>query len=591
MKNLSLILFLFFSFHLNSQNVFVVKQAILGEKFEIHQLSLASDTSLILQFKFESNNGCSDVAIAPNGTFYGIGDNKIYEINPSDETTTTLKDIPLSGFATSLVCDNNNNLYSLKTNGMLHKYNILNNTLEEIFQFQSGTPGDLTFYKGNLIFQASWDGNLKAFNLDNQSLVTIRCMENPINNLQQNIFGLSNNSDDCESLSIIAATSANDLYEMDIANGTIKYLELSNPFLYLKTPFLGLASSNEHLSSTCSFQFTNVDCTTPDDSDFFILGKTPIENVYHIYSLNPDQSLTFQYEFYSEFGCSDIAYTLNGFLYGIGTDSPATLFKINPIAGKAQKLISYPSNKIIETIVSNTNTSIYAIDQNGLVHVYDIFCNQLSFLTSMGHAPTNNLALQNDYLLFQSKMDGNIKAFDIINSALLNILCLEPPYNNTLTGGFIGLSNNFPDCELNKLTVFTNQNIRFELDLDTDIISQIPLNINDLGDNVTIQGTAYDNSCSAVSSNIYTDVICSSAVENIAGKFKINIFPNPVNDIFTIVSDTKIERIKIYDTLGRVWKNIKLTSNNINVEDLSQGVYFLEIHTEFGKVVRKIIKE
>ncbi len=592
-KSLFFLIFFISPFFLVAQNTYVVKRVNGEAIYEIYQLNLTPEPTLTFQFQFNPNTtDCNDIAISPSGKFYGVGYGGIYEISQTNGGVTFLQEIPLTGINTTLVCSNEDILYVLNSAGYLYQYDIENGLLEEIAQLEGGSPGDITFYKGNLVFPSSVDGNIKAYNLANQSLVTIHCMAHPLNNSGQGYFGFSNNEETCESLSFIGATTANELYEIDIANNTISHIELTNPFLELKTLFLGTASTTEHFSSNCSHQFSNIDCAPKDTSSFFVLGKTTTENIFHIYSLNPDQTLTFKYEFYSEFGCSDIAYVPTGIIYGIGTDDPATLFKINPISGKVQELVKYPAGKTIESIVSDYYTSIYSIDQEGRLHIYDIYCNSLNtFFSPFGHAPATDLAFQNKNIIFQSKVDGNIKAINVDVGSFANILCLNPPYNDTANGGFIGLGNDFTNCELNKLTAFNHENTMYEINFDSEMVFQLPLNLTGLAEDATIQGTAYNNLCSQAESEVLPNIICETAVVDLVENIQLTLFPNPVKDVLQIRTDIEINQISVYDVKGRLCKDISDLSDKVNLEWLSSGVYLLEIHTELGRVVKKVVKE
>jgi Secretion system C-terminal sorting domain len=71
----------------------------------------------------------------------------------------------------------------------------------------------------------------------------------------------------------------------------------------------------------------------------------------------------------------------------------------------------------------------------------------------------------------------------------------------------------------------------------------------------------------------------------------IKIFPNPSSTIFKIVSDTKVNKITLFDALG---KEILIQSQNnseVNVEKLSKGIYLIEIISENEKIYRKFIKD
>jgi hypothetical protein len=71
----------------------------------------------------------------------------------------------------------------------------------------------------------------------------------------------------------------------------------------------------------------------------------------------------------------------------------------------------------------------------------------------------------------------------------------------------------------------------------------------------------------------------------------IKIFPNPSSTIFKIVSDTKIDKITLFDTLGKEILTQTQNNNEFNVENLSKGIYLIEIHSENEKIYKKFIKE
>ena len=52
-----------------------------------------------------------------------------------------------------------------------------------------------------------------------------------------------------------------------------------------------------------------------------------------------------------------------------------------------------------------------------------------------------------------------------------------------------------------------------------------------------------------------------------------------------------IEEIKIFDYLGKEVLKQTIINNEINVENLSKGIYIVEIHSGNGTVYKKFIKE
>lgn len=69
-----------------------------------------------------------------------------------------------------------------------------------------------------------------------------------------------------------------------------------------------------------------------------------------------------------------------------------------------------------------------------------------------------------------------------------------------------------------------------------------------------------------------------------------NIYPNPASDYVKINSDVNfVNEANIYDMTGRCVKNTIINDANttINIEDLNQGVYFININ---GKVEKLIVE-
>ncbi|AUC82191.1 T9SS type A sorting domain-containing protein [Lacinutrix sp. Bg11-31] len=67
------------------------------------------------------------------------------------------------------------------------------------------------------------------------------------------------------------------------------------------------------------------------------------------------------------------------------------------------------------------------------------------------------------------------------------------------------------------------------------------------------------------------------------------VYPNPVKDILKINSQVDFDSILIFNITGQFVKEIK-GSNNINIEDLDAGIYFVKLEYNEAHYVRKIIK-
>ncbi len=84
----------------------------------------------------------------------------------------------------------------------------------------------------------------------------------------------------------------------------------------------------------------------------------------------------------------------------------------------------------------------------------------------------------------------------------------------------------------------------------------------------------------------------TSLVSNNESRFVI--YPNPVNDRLYIEAENEIEEVAVYDVYGRV-QNLRNSEtqklrNSIDVSNLKSGIYFVEVKTKEGNIVRRIIK-
>jgi uncharacterized repeat protein (TIGR01451 family) len=83
-----------------------------------------------------------------------------------------------------------------------------------------------------------------------------------------------------------------------------------------------------------------------------------------------------------------------------------------------------------------------------------------------------------------------------------------------------------------------------------------------------------------------------STDENKMSTFKL--YPNPVSNVLTIENNEPFDSIKIYDINGRILKTISSSNEKqlpIDVNDLTQGMYFIEIQSGSKKHNQKFIKK
>lgn len=65
------------------------------------------------------------------------------------------------------------------------------------------------------------------------------------------------------------------------------------------------------------------------------------------------------------------------------------------------------------------------------------------------------------------------------------------------------------------------------------------------------------------------------------------VYPNPVQDNFSITVDSTIRTVKIYTVLGKEVARFE-KQDNYNISSLKKGIYLLYVETSVGSSVRKL---
>lgn len=116
-----------------------------------------------------------------------------------------------------------------------------------------------------------------------------------------------------------------------------------------------------------------------------------------------------------------------------------------------------------------------------------------------------------------------------------------------------------------------------------------PIAANGNGSYLQLTSTSLDN-------NLASSWVASSAPletsEFDLNEASITIYPNPGKYLLTIQSQINIDRLEWCDIYGKVVKSLPVNSSEIqtNVSDLSTGLYFVKIYTEYGIKTEKWVK-
>ncbi len=71
----------------------------------------------------------------------------------------------------------------------------------------------------------------------------------------------------------------------------------------------------------------------------------------------------------------------------------------------------------------------------------------------------------------------------------------------------------------------------------------------------------------------------------------VTVYPNPANDRLFIETEVEIEEVGVYDIYGRQQTAVNgQKSLTIDISNLSNGIYFVNVKTSAGSVVKKIVK-
>ncbi len=134
---------------------------------------------------------------------------------------------------------------------------------------------------------------------------------------------------------------------------------------------------------------------------------------------------------------------------------------------------------------------------------------------------------------------------------------------------------------------------------ETPVIGAMPAGETGLGFATRCGSVGSNNGCArnfSIANNFAMTINASATLKTdnfISEKFSIS--PNPANDFVNIANseNIKVSSVKITDLNGRVVKQNNFDSVSdiqVNVSDLSSGIYMMNINSSEGAVTKKIIK-
>ena len=82
----------------------------------------------------------------------------------------------------------------------------------------------------------------------------------------------------------------------------------------------------------------------------------------------------------------------------------------------------------------------------------------------------------------------------------------------------------------------------------------------------------------------------STGISNAFADANITLFPNPAHDFISFKSDVAIQQVTIFNIAGAQMLSVENTSDRIDISQLPQGIYVVQLKTENGTYQKKLVK-
>ncbi|MBT8256250.1 MAG: T9SS type A sorting domain-containing protein [Bacteroidia bacterium] len=209
-----------------------------------------------------------DIAFNPDGRLFATTNfNTLIEIDLSTQQVSVIATLPSGGTYPGLGANANNELVTSKfLQQELYSYDI--DTQEfSLVANNISTPGDFSYFKGNLIYPSFFNDFIKAF--DGSNIVNVGCSV-PL------LFGIANVFEDCETNTIYAFDEDAKVYLYTLGEPEFEVVA----DLWTETgPIFGAATTTEYMASACDLVVPNsVECSVLSVNDYNPFGISLLIN-------------------------------------------------------------------------------------------------------------------------------------------------------------------------------------------------------------------------------------------------------------------------------------------------------------------------
>lgn len=222
-------------------------------------------------------------------------------------------------------------------------------------------------------------------------------------------------------------------------------------------------------------------------------------------------------------------------------------------------------------IVTTTENGFGAHFQKNWAHIFDNRGNLINTITL------------NDYYWFPAVTVFPDNASPVINTTLPSQVTIKDPT-------IIDLKTVVSDVDNLSIAIVKSMKSNSDTNIVSAVINsndELVLTPNNLGNAIVV--VSFNSNGKLVEKAITVNVTNNLGTGDFK-KVKMAIYPNPVSEILNIQTEDEILAATVYDSTGKTI-NTSAHSNQINVSNLTKGLYIINIVTDKATYVQKFIKK
>ena len=306
-----------------SQDVYIVNNANELKILDVSDFSVSD----VLTVDANTFGTMLDIAFNSEGRLFATTSFlEIIEIDLVTEEVTTITELPDGASYPGLVANTNNELISNRFLPLeLVSYNIASGEFA-IIENNISTPGDFTYFKGNLVYPSFFNDFIKAY--DGTETRNVGCSV-PL------IFGMTNVFEDCKTNTIYAFDEDAKVYLYTLGE---REFEVVADLWEITGPIFGAATVTEYMASACPLtQIDEVNCDPLSVDEYNPFGirllENPVRQNIRLYIERPKLELA--YSLYDIRGATVITGELKSFEIDVSnTTNGWYVLKLNDSNGR-----------------------------------------------------------------------------------------------------------------------------------------------------------------------------------------------------------------------------------------------------------------